>query len=989
MSNKNVHPTVSNKHTHTDVTTNVRKLDANEIDLDIEHARYQSSVASRPVFLGKGDATVTADEDKALHRALLRRYIHDDSIAIRLGKHDVLAKKDVRGKIERTRHTLLLTIYEGPLPIPTVFKNLDYNLTFTTPQRVDAKDKNDKSVSTRRMFVEWAKFKRSSIPAGRKHHESQRWFRIHGIQGNKDQVQYDIDNDIFHSKSAQFYLIPMDMVCYKQTLPQALSLNIGSSSNGRTLSMTQQQFVDLGGHLRVEKADQAIRARTALGESDQVHIFPGLRVVTEPSSCIYLDHNSGPLVELKSQTNVYLRSEYMTLSDFVAQHYRADLHCLQSSEGVKMLTANLRGVVVKLGSSNERRMVMGFKAGSMSDLPSGQLHHVSPSTHQSLTLPLVNVGTLEKPHFLPMEQCQIEDRQSLRGPRGVGLNHYVSFLTNAEAVMRLPGSCETAKASLVFHQLPETTDMDARLKKACNDKSPNLLFVEVGSSPVRSKGWLQLRNALKSRFQQSADTAKHLSAKGGISMPLLALRYDPKSDLSTQWTRKLRDFVAQCEKPDQKTIVIVWLEPEQDQSTMYNVIKTACDVYVGAQTFFVRRGTFENQIHNAPKNLNEIDRVSRYATDIQRRICQKNSHMLEQPAPREKRVEIVIAMHVSSVYSSPKRVSMTGGQHDKPDIYLVTFVSRDPAQSKNYCTEQGLFSRSQIMSQEHVKLMSALTKKMSSQLGNIVILRSGVLSFGQEDTGDSNDKFDLTNSASFKKFDAKETNAGSNAPDQKIQVQLPTPTSEMRAINKHFPVLKPAEGPRELTYVTLTENDSLSTRLDTKAYKDRPNDNCSAMLFIVGSDSLSVNVQQIPRVRSPSNLKQAVEVRPGAIKATFRRDWQSNVVNLATTSAQENGSHSPSHTDMEALTLTPEVDSEEIQDPMRVSDRSIDSLAALWTDDGLGLYNTKWPIPTHLARLAGKRAMIRLRTDDWHNEHTAPFSLPAVHENVRNTLYYL
>lgn len=68
--------------------------------------------------------------------------------------------------------------------------------------------------------------------------------------------------------------------------------------------------------------------------------------------------------------------------------------------------------------------------------------------------------------------------------------------------------------------------------------------------------------------------------------------------------------------------------------------------------------------------------------------------------------------------------------------------------------------------------------------------------------------------------------------------------------------------------------------------------------------------------------------------------------------------------------------------------KAIDFLAGVWKDEELGLYNTKWPVPTHLARLATKRAMIHLRTDDWRSV-TAPFSLPDVHRSVRDTLYYL
>lgn len=74
-----------------------------------------------------------------------------------------------------------------------------------------------------------------------------------------------------------------------------------------------------------------------------------------------------------------------------------------------------------------------------------------------------------------------------------------------------------------------------------------------------------------------------------------------------------------------------------------------------------------------------------------------------------------------------------------------------------------------------------------------------------------------------------------------------------------------------------------------------------------------------------------------------------------------------------------------------VTDDEINLLTAIWKDDDLGLYGTKWPVPTYLAHQAAHRAMTHLHTDDWDRpkETTTPYYLPEVHENVRNSLYYL
>ncbi|KAK4544699.1 hypothetical protein LTR36_003948 [Oleoguttula mirabilis] len=75
----------------------------------------------------------------------------------------------------------------------------------------------------------------------------------------------------------------------------------------------------------------------------------------------------------------------------------------------------------------------------------------------------------------------------------------------------------------------------------------------------------------------------------------------------------------------------------------------------------------------------------------------------------------------------------------------------------------------------------------------------------------------------------------------------------------------------------------------------------------------------------------------------------------------------------------------------KITNAELLRLAKLWRDDRLGLYDTKWPIPTHLAYLAAKRALFHLRKDKWDDEDDdkAPYSLAKVKEAVAKTLYFL
>ncbi|KAF2764327.1 hypothetical protein EJ03DRAFT_355870 [Teratosphaeria nubilosa] len=74
-----------------------------------------------------------------------------------------------------------------------------------------------------------------------------------------------------------------------------------------------------------------------------------------------------------------------------------------------------------------------------------------------------------------------------------------------------------------------------------------------------------------------------------------------------------------------------------------------------------------------------------------------------------------------------------------------------------------------------------------------------------------------------------------------------------------------------------------------------------------------------------------------------------------------------------------------------IADAELRRLAQLWMYDRMEMYSTKWPVPTHLAYLAAKRAWMHLRKDDWEDPDngTAPLVLVPVKEEVEKSLCYL
>jgi hypothetical protein len=453
-----------------------------------------------------------------------------------------------------------------------------------------------------------------------------------------------------------------------------------------------------------------------------------------------------------------------------------------------------------------------------------------------------------------MEVCHVLDKQHMHGPRDYGLTNWVNAMTHANLTGRLSQFCEDVQSSLVFHQYPTDHDLEDNLLRVCDNKSPNLLFVQAGSTVVNGDGWSQLRSELKDSFKTATSSDD--------SMPLLTLRHTSGVDPSTKWTRRLQDFVAACDKAEQKPIIIVWLEPEHDHHVMYKTIKRACEVTVGVQTFFVKRETYAAQMYLQPG-------LKKSVTDIRRRICQKNPRMLK--ITQAVIPKLTVAMHITQVAAASQRARPSGHQQASSSVYLVTLVSRDPTGSRYYHTEQGLFSESQLRSCDHVKLLQPFKDFLPNlTLRNTVILRSGTMLLPKTNLSASAGTFDLMNSETFNKSDASSFDVAEDDSCSGASARRFDPNSEIEAIRDVFGAARTTR----VHYVVLTEDKILATSLHAPTYHAaRPGDKAPAILFIqdqllVNAGDCSVKVQQVPR-NSSDDSEKIVQIQPGSITATF------------------------------------------------------------------------------------------------------------------------
>lgn len=487
---------MSNTHTSVRLKTNFRKLDSQGLDSEAKVLRYQTSIVGTPQANEQGDSSLTADEEKAVHRTLLSRFVRDENLVVRLSKNDILAKNPGENiNIGTVRGLVVLTIYEGLNPPPTNLEDLDYSSVFMLSKSKVVMYEDDSAAPQKLNFEEWSSFKRSSLPVGAQFSSRQRWVRIHATEHIEGDIRQEDANAVFSMNGVHFRLISVELTCSKVTVRQALVLSSNPGGNDRAAGADLSGFLRFGGTV----GDGAEAPRKEQGEHDSAfRDFPGIRAITEAASRVRLGHNNDLLLSNKSHTSVCLKSDSKNLSDIVVEHCHSVLHCLQSSEGIAILTAKFKGVQVgkRTSGGHEHLTIQGFKLGTVSDVLPQEQHHAWPSEGGlilSPSLPLVDVGMTRQPLYLPMEVCRVLDKQPLHGPKDAGLTNYVNNRIRANALADLPDSYEEVQSCLIFHKFPEQKDLSDRLVKACDGIPPNLTFVEAGSKSIRIDRWSKLR----------------------------------------------------------------------------------------------------------------------------------------------------------------------------------------------------------------------------------------------------------------------------------------------------------------------------------------------------------------------------------------------------------------------------------------------------------------------------------------------------------------
>ena len=669
----------------------------------------------------------------------------------------------------------------------------------------------------------------------------------------------------------------------------------------------------------------------------------GLMLLSGTSPILYRDASPALLVAEKSHVYVTPDPKPHTLAEFFTKQLASTRSTAERSAKLKTLGEMLKGVQVdvRIRTMHETHVATGLWDGNSQSAPNPLRHRAWTSKDEGYPLaefPCLNVGSFKEPVLLPPELCTFLPGQDLR--RG----HTPAFSRLIEGVRRSVPPNMTAEPELLNgwsierRQTRENTDNLQVAFERLGRALPRFLFLEAGTEDIKSSSWDLVRQLLMKRANEvSQDTMTQLSDDGG---PLLSLRYDATSDVERLWMHQINRFVSAHESRWCMVTLIVYVQSDKQKlsSNMYNIIKKVCDVDVGIQSIFINHDTLETKSHNSPSQ-GPAQVVGSICRELRVRSPPMLTDMLSEH-PNDETRNLVISMHVKSFTSqTPSLLDDWTLRSSSPEMILVTLVSRAVDSPADYHTEVKLFNKSDFEELDVPNLFGRFFQHIKNSAHNLIVLRSGYL-----------------------------VDALTKRSDDRL-------AEEKEAIRKAYKKI-PHHG--TFTYATLREDKLLKGCLTGQEATPQA-DKHSALLIATFGERPKTNP---PRLWVFQN-KGALDGSTG-IKVTF--------LHHAADSA------SPSSRSIKRKLSQPQADNPtdgHHGDPpdasiLDVAPVEVEILGQIWKDGHLELYDTKWPIPTHLAQLASDRALIHVVTNDWENQtETTPVYLTKVYKDVRNTLYYV
>ncbi|KAI7218628.1 hypothetical protein KC333_g3501 [Hortaea werneckii] len=806
----------------------------------------------------------------------------------------------------------------------------------------------------------------------------------------------------------------------------------------------RQKYIVRGSKFFSDLADAVVR-----GVAFRKGVAKSLHLANLECATPIDDGHSGVTLREKECHQLFLPET--SLASFMETHFSKAASSLNDTS-TKLMSDALKGTKVKILSPKHGwiKTICGFSDKTPDQQKiSSSVHGVEIRVSDFYAsdgivlnhphLPCVDLGSQKWPYYVPPELCSIlpdqpfhhsGDKAFQREVAALRLRHHPhKLLIDAKYDPYEPCVAEFKKEkdkNSVEHSLNECGTQlllsegafhysKCRNYESSRMEETHIIFVEVGTSTVKSRSWSEFQNVVRSQAQQTRSPAKQPPLPlATVDDEVVRLLYAKDGACASEWCAQLSNVISASGKAASNVVVLFSIEEGPDRAEIFRTMKTVCNSdTIGVQSIGVHIDSLHREIMN-----DKSAGLVRYVRRIYRKIFARTP-VATGRSPRE---ELAVGIHVSP---------LSGCRGEKPS-YLIAFASRQMKYAVQYRTSIHMFAPNDATAPKLETLFFEHIEKHgydeNTAPESIVVFRSGLpWPYGATESGstESSPRSDMF-PGSESTIDGNSQVASTIAAHD-IQTECALLT---RSLNKcswatdslQLHVIEVSTD-KSLDILWHVEQDLARTmkRIQAENRASTPR-NPKGLFFVSGKGLLSLKSDEVrtynhtARRGSASFTKLKMHPR---LKVDQWRDAPAT-----TTTTTMNGTPTRGHQDRKPNNMSPDVlndrNSRHVNVPTHPSkpyaisqnpqEQSLEAvtanlrkragdntcfphqdqegrerLARIFCDNHIGLHESNVPIPTYLARRVIGWAMAHMEAG---GSVSRPV-LPKVHENRENDLWYL
>ncbi|KAI9706451.1 MAG: Protein argonaute 10 [Candelina mexicana] len=719
------------------------------------------------------------------------------------------------------------------------------------------------------------------------------------------------------------------------------------------------------------------------------------------------------------------------VSEFMETHYPNLVN--DTGDSSLSLAKILRGLMIRINEKDAKTRfatITGVSANKLADTTFSRGedessvsvvdHFAKRATLTSHGQLCVNIGSEKRPQYIPSCMCEIVPGQIYR--------HVVPKEAQAKVDQLKKDSYTSSTMSNITSQPRNSTNLHRSRKLA----TFGALSLDL-SVPSTTSAWVFSKSASAafSAHQSSkvkviclgvgtiADTSPEVyalmkvinntlekwGASATASIPNLTNLENEEECISGIRKAVESSMVNQSEEVDQP-LVLTFINNDERNKSNYKRLKKIFDTDLGYHNCCINVGqlkkrTFEDQYRG----------IDKYAARVLHQIRAKAI-----PSKPGLEKTLLVGVHVATMPQHPKRAS-----HDTSKALLVALVSKPAGGNQNFaasvvlqkCSESGNVDLEALL-KDHLGRKSQFSSPdgPGSFFTRIILYRSGFIANAVKEVDSSKSRTSQRNSQSpLREIGSREGEdrifrmesgiAGAGEHSEIDSVARGYEESSPRHVNEQFLAVPPSASSDALSTqhglssqsspVTsvfsgakqMTEPLSAQARIELNQLNEAIKSITKADKFdltyvVVGRDTRVrlFNEQGQPLATiggsiSGEPFQQVSYVVRDGVTRTGNRDW------FMQKQLRGNTTLKPLHLTTYGSTQEGYKDLDQWQEAFEAS-----------FDYPAGVSSSKMVAPVHFARLAAKRAMLYMRTEDYKSD-TAPYSLVPVHEHLKDSLYYV